>query len=431
MKLVLSSLAICLILSSASAHAASCQIIMDRLQDKDFIVSLVGESAGHHVYKFVKDLPILGYRITSSRFSDLPPQIREVLGAVDATQYTEEYLGKNIGSVIALQMNGDNPDFYVIGKETYDAKYKQVEFAQVTEKNAKLVNKLKATSAGAIVNSGDPNVVALLKTVPVEMVRMSQLGYPIDKQVTIESPWGEQTKPAGQDAFLTFDAGKKQYYMINAGENGLPIGYVLSRPEGTQPKDFVTATVAASQAPVYNFVKDLPILGYRITSSRFSDLPPQIREVLGAVDATQYTEEYLGKNIGSMIALQMNGDNPDFYVIGKETYDAKYKQVNLVQVFEKNSKLVGKLSSTPAGKLIKTGDINLVGALKTVPVEMVKMSELGYPIHEAVTIESPWGEQTKPAGQDAFLTFDAGKNQYYMINADSQGLPLSYIPAQR
>ncbi|MDR2191383.1 MAG: hypothetical protein LBO62_00680, partial [Endomicrobium sp.] len=40
-----------------------------------------------------------------------------------------------------------------------------------------------------------------------------------------------------------------------------------------------------------------------------------------------------------------------------------------------------------------------------------------------------WGEQTKPAGQDAYLTWDAGENMYYMVNADvnANGLPISYI----
>lgn len=54
---------------------------------------------------------------------------------------------------------------------------------------------------------------------------------------------------------------------------------------------------------------------------------------------------------------------------------------------------------------------------------------VGYPIHEEVVIEAPWGDQTKPAGQDAFLAFDSGKNQFYMINVDSQGLPIGYIKA--
>lgn len=414
---------------SVTAHAMSCKDLLSGVQTKDHLVSLVGQSADHHVYKFVKDLPILGYRITSSRFVDLPASIRSVLGAVDATKYTEEYLGQNIGSVIALQMNGDKPDFYVIGKDVFQSKYKEVELGEVSEKNSKLVSKLRATQAGSIVDSGDANLVALLKTVPVEMVRMSQLGYPIDREIVIESPWGEQTKPAGQDAFLTYDSGKNQYYMINVDGRGLPIGYVLSRLEGIQTRDFILATVKASHAPVHRFVKDLPILGYRITSPKLTDIPESIRNAWGAVDQAKYTEEYLSQLVGSVVALQMNGDQPDFYPIGLDAF-RKYQLVDMGQLEQKNAKLVNKLSATPAGALLASNNPNLVAMLKTVPVEMVKMSELGYPIHEEIVIEAPWGDQTKSAGQDAYLAFDTGKNQYYMINVDSQGLPISYIPAQ-
>lgn len=414
---------------SVSSYAMSCKDLLEGVQKKDALVNLVAQNSDHHVYKFVKDLPILAYRITSSRFADIPASIRNVLGAVDATKYTEEYLGQNIGSVIALQMNGDKPDFYVIGKDVFQNKYKQVGLDQVAQKNSKLVSKLRGTEAVAVLDSRDANLIALLKTVPVEMVRMSQLGYPIDKAIVIESPWGEQTKPAGQDAFLTYDSGKNQYYMINVDERGLPIGYVLSRPEGIQSKDFVTATVKGSQAPVHKFIKDLPILGYRITSPKLEDIPESIRNAWGAVDKAKYTEAYLSQLVGSVVALQMNGDQPDFYPIGMDAF-RKYQQVDMSQLSQKNPKLISKLSATAAGALLSANNPNLVAMLKTAPVEMVRMSELGYPIHEEIVIEAPWGDQTKPAGQDAFLAYDSGKNQYYMINVDSQGLPIGYIVAR-
>lgn len=397
------------------------------VQSKEAIVSTVDRNKGIHTYAFVKDLPILAYEITSSKFSSLPQEISNVLGAVDQTTYTEEYLAQNIGSAIALQIKDGNPDFYIIGKDTYQSKYRKVPMAQLLEKNQKLVSQLNATSAGSILDRGDQNLVAIVKTVPVEMVRASHLGYPIEQELTIESPWGEQKKPAGKDAFLTYDASKNQYYMINVDNSGLPIGYVSARPEGTLSAEFLTKLVSNSGAKTQHFIKDLPIVGYRIVSSNFNDIPEGIREVLGKVDQTYYSIEYLSQNIGSVIALQMNGDQPDFYVIGKEVFQTKYVQVATNDFSKKNPKLAAKLATSSVGKLIEANDSNLVAIVKTVPVEMVKMSEVGLPTYDTITIESPWGEQTKPAGSDGYLTFDAGKNMFYMINSASDGRPIGYI----
>jgi hypothetical protein len=174
---------------------------------------------------FVKDAPVLGYQIKSDKFEDIPEAIRKHLGAVDKTKYTPEYLKENIGSVIALQMNGDKPDFYIIGKDTYDKKYKNVPYAEVAQKNAKYFGRVSSQISG-IGNPTENGVVAMLKTTPTEMIRMSELGYAANAEVKIQSPWGEQTKPAGQDAFLVWDDGKKQYYMVNADAQGKPLSYV-------------------------------------------------------------------------------------------------------------------------------------------------------------------------------------------------------------
>lgn len=207
-------------------HAMSCDEVFHGVQTKEAIAERVSKSSNYKSYKFVKDLPIVGYQIQSSKYSDLPDSIRSVLGAVDATKYTEEYLGKNVGSVIALQMNGNDPDFYVIGMDTFLGKYKLVDLGQVATKNPKLVSKLLSSSVSTLFEANDSRLVGLLKTAPVEMIRMSEVGFPISQSITIESPWGEQTKPAEQDAFLVFDAAKNQYYMINIDSNGLPIGYI-------------------------------------------------------------------------------------------------------------------------------------------------------------------------------------------------------------
>jgi hypothetical protein len=261
--------------------------------------------------------------------------------------------------------------------------------------------------------------------------------------VKIQSPWGEQTKPAGQDAYLVWDAGQKQYYMVNTGENGLPLSYVRGTtapvaPQpavvppvtagGVQSQAILTSRVESSKPAREGFVKDQPILGYQIKSTRFEDIPAAIRKHIGATDQTKYTPEYLAQNMGSVIALQMADGKPDFYIIGKETFVSKYQTVDVSQVTSKNAKLLKGLKGVEGvGALIDGNDAGLVGALKTVPVEMIRMSALGYAKGEEVKIQSPWGEQTKPAGQDAYLVWDAGQKQYYMVNTGENGLPLSYV----
>jgi len=199
---------------------------------------------------------------------------------------------------------------------------------------------------------------------------------------------------------------------------------------GVQSKQHLVELAQSKNPPQHVFIKDAPVFGYRITSGRFEDIPLTIRQHLGAVDQTKYTPEYLEQNIGSVFALQMNGDKADFYVIGKATFDAKYAAVSAEQVAQKNGKYLGKLAQQ-VPELFAIADANLVAVLKMTPVPMVRMSDMGYALESKVTIESPWGEQTKPAGQDAFLVFDESKQQFYMVNVGADGLPLSYVPARQ
>ena len=180
-------------------------------------------------FSFVKDAPVLAYKITSDRFEDIPPEIREHLGVVDRTKYTPEYLRENIGSVIALQMDGARPDFYLIGKDTFNAKYLSQPTASVVAKNKKYFDGVSA-QIPSLLNGQNANLVAVLKTTPTSMVRLSDIGYPVNREITIESPWGTQTKPANQDAFLVWDEKTNKYYMVNAGADGNPLSYVPSSP---------------------------------------------------------------------------------------------------------------------------------------------------------------------------------------------------------
>ena len=188
--------------------------------------------------------------------------------------------------------------------------------------------------------------------------------------------------------------------------------------------------VEAAKPAATAFVKDRPILGWKIDVTTIDDLPSFIREHLGSVDETGYDADYLERNMGSIIALQMNDDGPDFYIIGKSTYENSYEEVPVAEVAEKNGELVEQLNGLPDLRdRIRRADPNLVGARKTEPVDMIAMSDIGYDVGDEVSISASWGTQTKPAGQDAFLVVDESKDQYYLINVDERGLPMGYVRA--
>jgi len=211
----------------------------------------------------------------------------------------------------------------------------------------------------------------------------------------------------------------------------LTVAPVLADELPVQDQQMLAARVAEHSPQKETYIKDRPILGWQLTSGNLEDIPAPIRDALGSVDSTGYDADYLAKNQGSIIALQMQKDGTDFYIIGKETFDTKYELVALDEVAEKNSRLVERLEMAPeVQQMFNQRTEGLVGALKTTPVEMIRVSALGYELDKELTIQAPWGTQTKPENSEAFLVWDTGENQYYMVNADSDGNPSSYIPAE-
>ena len=172
-------------------------------------------------------------------------------------------------------------------------------------------------------------------------------------------------------------------------------------------------------------------MGWVLTGSRLEAIPDAIREHLGAVDSTKYSPAYLAENQGTIIALQMDGEKPDFYIIGKAVFETDYSTVDVATALEQNPELAAWIKTRPQmEKMLAAKDGALVGARKSVQVEMIKLSALGYGMDEAVTIQSPWGEQTKPAGQEAYLARDRASGEYYLVNQGEDGNPLSYAPVR-
>ncbi|MES3038861.1 MAG: hypothetical protein V4736_13210 [Bdellovibrionota bacterium] len=175
---------------------------------------------------FVKDAPFYAYKITSNKFEDIPEPIRKVLGSVDKTKYNSKYLQENMGSVISLQMKGDAPDFYPVGLSSFTEKYKVSTVAQMTTKNNDYLSKV-SQHIGSIAQSKDPNLMVIVGTKKVPMVRLSEI-MDIKEELAIESAWGIQVKPANLDAFISLDP-DGNYYLINIDGRGLPINYAPAK----------------------------------------------------------------------------------------------------------------------------------------------------------------------------------------------------------
>ena len=74
------------------------------------------------------------------------------------------------------------------------------------------------------------------------------------------------------------------------------------------------------------------------------------RWIGGGTDNTKYTDEYVKANRASIVALQMNGDKPDFYIISREVFAQKYKSVPVAEVANRNAKLWKALIRSPRGQ---------------------------------------------------------------------------------
>ncbi len=198
-----------------------------------------------------------------------------------------------------------------------------------------------------------------------------------------------------------------------------------------QTQTELQSRISAHKPAVQRFVKKKPLVGWVLQSSRLGDIPKAIREHLGDVDKTKYTQAYLEENKGTIIALQMDDDHPDFYIIKKAAFDADYAAVEVAVALRENPALRAWVETEPElATMLKAGTDAIVGAHKSVQVKMLKLSELGYALEAKITIQSPWGQQSKPAGEEAYLAQDRSSGQYYLVNQDDKGHPLSYVPVR-
>jgi hypothetical protein len=201
--------------------------------------------------EWVKPEPGLGYRIPKDP-SAIPDFIKDNVGTIDDInrwqpeddKYAnlEDFFKKNAGRIVSLQYANGKPDFYVIGRKVWDEKYQEIPSDEAINGNKKLVSNLsKVSGMEEFLDVRPIDLVGTRKFAPVMLVRMSQLGYSTQREITLPKPeWGanqSQTKPANKDAFIVFEASNGKAYMVNTEPTIMPDGTIVDRPIAYVPKD--------------------------------------------------------------------------------------------------------------------------------------------------------------------------------------------------
>lgn len=200
------------------------------------LLNIINQSAKKNAYTFVKDVPSIGYKITTETNAEqFPDFLRNELGRKDQTSYPQgQYIASNQGSYINLQWDKSGSDFYIPDFKTIQDKYVEVSLEEAMKKNPKLVKNLRTIPALSTYldhPSAIGKLFGILKVVPTPMSLMSELGFRVEDEITIQSPWGDtQMKPAGQDAYLVYESladNQAQVYMVNVDPtNGYPSSYI-------------------------------------------------------------------------------------------------------------------------------------------------------------------------------------------------------------
>ncbi len=183
--------------------------------------------------------------------------------------------------------------------------------------------------------------------------------------------------------------------------------------------------IDSSNPTRHSFVKNAPIYVLRVRD--FDSIPEFIRQHLGSLDQTSYSEQALADRLGGVIVLQMNNGAPDFYPVTAEAFSERYRVVDRQQVLFLNPKLDKALRTSPEiVAALENSQLEILGALRTRPVTMVRSSDLGYPLEMRLEIDAPWGgTQVRSDGQDAYIVVG---DEIYMVNLDPEtGLPAGYV----
>lgn len=222
------------------------------------------------------------------------------------------------------------------------------------------------------------------------------------------------------------------------GPNGKNLNYYAVEKDGSNcPKNLIPylsqEDMKALTAPKAKFLKTYEKQAIAVIKYKDADkLADSVKQHLGGVDNAKYkkplSDDHWKKGA---IAIQFDGDTPDFYPIDGGTYSEQYNKITKEILGKKNKALHDKLSDAILGD--KTS--NSWEYLQKKPVSMYQLSDLGKVACKAtiskqdvIRIEEPWGTQDKKKGVHAFLVEETkgGEKSFYMVNGDGRDLPIAY-----
>lgn len=218
---------------------------------------------------------------------------------------------------------------------------------------------------------------------------------------------------------------------------------ILHAPEKTPEKievnqDTLKARVEEYQPPVKDYFKRPYVVwtGMPLEFTPDKDLteqesvPATLRK-LGPADGTTYSADELNKKYrkGGIIIQPDGKGGLEAYPVKAEGIEMNIKLPSEIEALNLNPELARMISESPELKMLIEGG-QVIGMVRSVPAQMIKLSDIGYSKNAEVVLPGKGTGQRKPAGEDAYL--GVGKDQrgqevYWIINCDKDGLPVNYL----
>lgn len=215
-------------------------------------------------------------------------------------------------------------------------------------------------------------------------------------------------------------------------QNDLPVAHsegcskILSTPLLDQ--NGIKALLQEHNPRVTPFIKASPTAVFIIASTGLSTLPEVMQTRLGQLDKVKYPTEYLDQHLvpGNYIVIQKAGNDFEFYPASAQTIESTHRFTEASFLESANPALYSYLVDILGPNAFSSGLVRSV--LKADSVDMISLQDLGISVEAEVRVDGPYGIQERLTGRNAYLAFNSRRNMYYLIQSDSNGFPIGYIP---